>query len=348
MAQAGKLDYFDTQDDMSSYKNPPVRSKSRGRSSRSKDQSRNSKDRSSSSKDRTSNSNDRTSGSKDRTSSSKDRTSSSKDRSSGLKNASSSVSNCSDQELPVAFSGFIHVCCTKKELKHPKFKKRYCKLRDVVCKFYDNKSEKANDYDKHMIMSVMPIPHVNHGMQLMTHKNEILYLYTEIAEDYDLWFNAFDEGILSAQRSKAVRSRSVKNLPMGDSPDDKLAKKKLYKTYSNLSRSSSDSSKVTISKHGWLHLITPKLLFGTSAKRRFFRLYGNDLSYFDVNMEGRQAEGNGKVHAVKLASEPLQLDVTVEDGKVLRLQAKTDTELLEWKNVLESSASIANVNQDKI
>ena len=128
-----------------------------------------------------------------------------------------SVGSSNDTELPLAFSGWIHVATSSRPNSKKRFKKRYCKLRDVVAKFYDNVGDKGADDDKHMIVRVAKLPEINQGIQLVNHKGKFISLYTENENDFDMWYTAFDEALKAAQRSKEVRQRSVQNLPTSKS-----------------------------------------------------------------------------------------------------------------------------------
>ena len=243
-------------------------------------------------------------------------------------------STMSDDTLPLAFSGWIHVAVSSSPNGKKKFKKRYCKLRDVVCTFYDAIGQKAKPEDKHMILTVTRQHAVNQGILLKNHKDQYLNMYTEVADDYQMWYSAFEEALNSARRSEEVRSRSLRSIPSirNSSPEESLAKLQL-------GSDSDDASSVVDGvqeRSIWMQKETTAM-FATKMKRRYFVLNGNHLSYFDVNMEGRRAEGSGYVSAVKVwENTPNGLEIELDSKKKIRVATKKPEEAREWHHYLRS------------
>lgn len=295
-------------------------------------------------------------------------------------------------DLPLAFSGWIYLSVGGKHARRDKpgkFRKRYCKLRDVLCTFYDEPKGEARKEDRHMILTVSTLASVNCGMVLSNHNDEILYLHTENQEDYHMWFQAYNEAIVAAKNSRVVRKRSLRNLSKklnvrqeqvaqgrkltdpnsyvsvvlpstnassfgptrsksssissmgkqssfsGDSRGSSLST-----TSSSQSKSTTDSSRLAREEEaisGWL--MKECGFFRKKFRRRYFVVTGSSVAYFDVNMEGREAMGSGRITHCRLLPEiGYGLELELDETKVLRLELKNQAEVEFWYETFKSHA----------
>ena len=187
-----------------------------------------------------------------------------------------------------------------------------------------------------MIVSYSRLAGINLGIRLVDHNRRIISLFAETPHDFSSWYNAFEEALRAASTSPEVQERSVQNLRehgfKNMSPKEKLAKLKLSHSYDSFSDAPLNWDSL---KTGWL-CKEYKSFFAKKKERRYFTLSGDDLSYFDVNIEGREAEGSGKVKQVKKSpGDPTGIEVLLSGGKVLKVFAKDNPEeMLSWYDAL--------------
>lgn len=237
----------------------------------------------------------------------------------------SQISQSSEECLPLAFSGWIHVAVTSNQEEKKKFKRRYCKLRDLRCTFYDKVGGKAKKHNKHLIKSVSRLNEVNQGILVIDHKDRHLNLYTEFASNFQMWYSAFEEALLTRDSSSRSRTGSSKSRGSTNSNSPPQSLKALS------INSNSDSSLLSDTPRAiWVQMETT-VLFVKKMKRRYFVLTGEHLTYFDVNIEGREAEGSGFVTNVQRYDKIEDgLEIELNGNTKIRIQIKRSPETKEW------------------
>lgn len=233
------------------------------------------------------------------------------------------------------------------------WKKRFMVLHGRQLTYYDTArltpSVKAKG--SFTLITVELSTEIQNGLLVHGRGGRVLKLYTDSAESTSMWYNRIMEATAAPgnvdRRSLMVSDRysslASSSMPSGGASVD------LDEELSFLDRIESlplDDNVVTHS--GWLKKEGSRV---KSWKRRFFALRGDALSYFDSEDTGAAAKGYGHIKTVEVNDQVANgLDVTFDNGRVLRVSAKTRPDMELWLCKLsdaieQSNADRANVRQ---
>lgn len=239
------------------------------------------------------------------------------------------------------------------------FRRRFCRLRELMCAFYESDAPSCAPIDHHVIISVERVHERNKAFQFVDYEDRCIMLFTTLGADFEEWFGAF---------AYAVRKTQVSKSPIDgqDAPAQSKVKPSRHRSREgtahtggggNLSKKSpqdpgfdeNDDEPDERTHTAWLYLQCPwwKLHHRRRRSRRYFVLSGVTLSCFGVNKEGQLAELTTKIVSIKhdAAKDPLTVQVMCETGKTLRLSQKTSKARVieEWidhlRAALDSDAS---------
>lgn len=84
----------------------------------------------------------------------------------------------------------------------PAFERRFVRLRELVCSFYEADDRDVPPMDKFVIISVERVHHVNKGFLFTDHEDRTVLLHMTMTADFDDWYNAFASAVSNARVAK--------------------------------------------------------------------------------------------------------------------------------------------------
>lgn len=287
------------------------------------------------------------------------------------------------------FSGWIHVAevpraandgsggaadelsdaTVRKSRQRLVFRRRFCRLRELMCAFYESDAPSCNPTDHHVIISVERVHERNKAFRFVDYEDRCILLYTTLGVDFEEWFGAFAYAVRKTQVSKARvdgRQDAPQSKPKpshhrrhGAGTAGATGSSILPSTQRNQALTGDSLSKTSPqgpdvngndepderTQTAWLYLQCPwwKLHHRRRCSRRYFVLSGSILSCFGVNKEGQVSEFTTRVVSIKhdALKDPLAVKVLCEAGKTLRLSQKaTKTRVMEdWVAHLQAALS---------
>lgn len=218
------------------------------------------------------------------------------------------------------------------------WKKRFLVLRGKQLTYYDTQriTSKTKEKGSFQVITVELSTEIQNGLLVHGRGGRVLKLYTDNAESTSAWYNAILDATLPTGASERMslappdrfsmlstgrRSSSGSGLGSGVDIDDEIELMERME-----SMPIEDAGQVAHS--GWLKKQGNMV---KSWKRRYFTLRGNALSYFHSEDTGTAAKGYGHVVAVEVsADKDNSLDIKFDNGRVLRVTAKTASDMEEW------------------
>jgi hypothetical protein len=237
------------------------------------------------------------------------------------------------------------------------WKKRFMVLRGRQLTYYDTArlTPSVKEKGSFTVITVELSTEIQNGLLVHGRGGRVLKLYTDSAESTSSWYARIMEatapaaavgGAVMDRRSSMAMSEQYRYSSMASSApgaasvdlDDEL---ELMERLDSLPL---DDAPVTHS--GWLKKEGSRV---KSWKRRFFALRGNALSYFDSEDTGAAAKGYGHVQAIEVNDTVANgLDITFDNGRVLRVSAKTRPDMEMWLCQLSDAIEQANAERHNV
>lgn len=230
------------------------------------------------------------------------------------------------------------------------WKKRFMVLHARQLTYYDTARITPSTKEKgsFTVITVELSSEIQNGLLVHGRGGRVLKLYTDSAESTSAWYARIMEATAPPaqgidRRSSMMAADNYRYSSMGSSAtgnasvdlDDELD------LMDRLDALPLDDAPVTHS--GWLKKEGSRV---KSWKRRFFVLRGNALSYFDSEDTGAAAKGYGHVKTVEVNDTVSNgLDVTFDNGRVLRVSAKTRPDMEMWLCQLSDGIEQANAER---
>ncbi|CAH0482260.1 unnamed protein product [Peronospora belbahrii] len=191
---------------------------------------------------------------------------------------------------------------------------------------------------------------IQNGLLVHGRGGRVLKLYTASAETTSTWYNMILEATMVAPQqfmsappdrlSTLSTNNTLKSVNSGGLNDETVLRNRVE------SLSLTEDSMGQVTHSGWLKKEGARV---KSWKRRYFVLRGNALSYFDSEDTGATAKGHGHVRAVEVNDTVLKgLDITFDNGRVLRVSAKDSEEMELWLCKLSDAIEAANAEQNNV
>lgn len=238
------------------------------------------------------------------------------------------------------------------------WKKRFMVLRGRQLTYYDTArlTPSVKEKGSFTVITVELSTEIQNGLLVHGRGGRVLKLYTDSAESTSMWYSRIMEATAPSQAAGVDRRSSMamsmaseqyryssmgSSVPGANSSVDLDDELELMERLDSLPL---DDAPVTHS--GWLKKEGSRV---KSWKRRFFALRGNALSYFDSEDTGAAAKGYGHVKAVEVNDTVANgLDVTFDNGRVLRVSAKTRPDMEMWLCQLSDAIEQANAERHNV
>ncbi|GMF30501.1 unnamed protein product [Phytophthora lilii] len=231
------------------------------------------------------------------------------------------------------------------------WKKRFMVLRGRQLTYYDTAKLDPTVKAKgsFQVITVELSTDIQNGLLVHGRGGRVLKLYTASAEATSAWYNMILDATTAApQQFAAAPPDRFSTLSAGTSQpassvdlDDHM---ELLDRLESLPISDDGSEQVTHS--GWLKKEGARV---KSWKRRYFVLRGNALSYFNSEDTGAAAKGYGHVRAVEVNGTVKNgLDITFDNGRVLRVSARNSAEMEVWLCKLSDAIEAANAEMNNV
>lgn len=231
-----------------------------------------------------------------------------------------------------------------KKSSRPVFHRRFMRLQELLCSFYDSDEDLTQPIEQYLILSVDRVFCVNMGFSFTDYDDRTVLVHTSMAADTDLWFDAFDGAVRTTRVSKSTlhSEHSNANTPAANGfPPQSPSYESRVSTYLSESlrrtKAALDEEKrldVARTHSTWLHLHF-KRPFGKKdrVERRYLVLSGTVLSCFAWNKEGELAEFTNRVsgYTYNPLCDPLSMVVHFAEGDSIRMSMPTRLEpIQEW------------------
>lgn len=242
------------------------------------------------------------------------------------------------------------------------FRRRFCRLRELMCAFYESDAPSSTPIDHHVIISVERVHERNKAFQFIDYEDRCVMLFTTLGADFEEWFSAFAYAVRKTQVSK---SRIDGHDAAPQPPLSNKAKLSRHRSRKGTAVGAGYLSKASAQDSGyneeddeldecqhtaWLYLQCPwwKLHHRRRRSRRYFVLSGVVLSCFGVNKEGQLAEFTTRIASFKHdpAKDKLVVQVTCDSGKTLQLSQKASKARVmeEWVAHLRAALDSSNAS----
>uniref|UniRef100_A0AAV1T2D1 PH domain-containing protein n=1 Tax=Peronospora matthiolae TaxID=2874970 RepID=A0AAV1T2D1_9STRA len=240
------------------------------------------------------------------------------------------------------------------------WKKRFMVLRERQLTYYDTDivTPTVKAKGSFQVITVELSPEIQNGLLVHGCGGRVLKLYTLSAEATGAWYNLIlDATMLAPQQftpipfdrfstSSAFLSAAEKRLSIDverNQREDEAAE--LLHRLEPAPLSINVGTK-QVTHMGWLKKEGARV---KSWKRRYFVLRGSVLSYFDSEDTGAAAKGYGHVRAVEIDGKVKRgLDIMFDTGRLLRVSARTSTEMQVWLSRLSDAIEATNMEQSHL
>lgn len=233
----------------------------------------------------------------------------------------------------------------------PVFERRFVRLRELVCSFYEADDRDVPPLDKFVIISVERVHHVNKGFLFTDHEDRTVLLHMTMAADFDDWYNAFASAVSNARVAKP-RSKTHAHLephkPTTHDSTTTMMENNRRRGFTDgwlMARPAStpprllsppqplEASNLSMSATGrrigpppvrtvtiWLSLHYKWWGLGRRA-RRYFVLSGTWISCFAWNQEGQVSKFTRCMTEFQFnpAVDPMAIEICFADGAKVRL-----------------------------
>jgi hypothetical protein len=231
------------------------------------------------------------------------------------------------------------------------WKKRFMVLRGRQLTYYDTAKVDPTVKAKgsFQVITVELSTDIQNGLLVHGRGGRVLKLYTASAEATSAWYNMILDATTATpqqfaappDRFSTLSAASTVKPGVSVSLDDEM---ELLDRLESLPLSEDGGEQVTHS--GWLKKEGARV---KSWKRRYFVLRGNALSYFNSEDTGAAAKGYGHVRAVEVNGTVTNgLDVTFDNGRVLRVSARNSGDMEVWLCKLSDAIEAANAEQTNV
>ncbi|RLN06295.1 hypothetical protein BBJ28_00008846 [Nothophytophthora sp. Chile5] len=237
------------------------------------------------------------------------------------------------------------------------WKKRFMVLRGRQLTYYDTAkvTPTAKAKGSFQVITVELSTDIQNGLLVHGRGGRVLKLYTASAEATSTWYNMILEATSTASVPFAPPDRfstlsstasTIKGGPAGTVSVDLDEEMELLDRLESLPLDDGGNNNEQVTYSGWLKKEGARV---KSWKRRYFSLRGNALSYFNSEDTGAAAKGYGHVRAVEVNGTVTNgLDITFDNGRVLRVSAKTSGDMEVWLCQLSDAIEAANAEQSNI
>lgn len=211
------------------------------------------------------------------------------------------------------FSGWLHVApVTGRRLAA--FERRFCRLRKLVCTFYETENEALAlaPCSNHIVVAVERVHERNKTLRITDHDHQQLLVHSALGADFEAWAAAFANAVRHTHVSKSPIATRQQWALLDENHRSPTA------TAASLADDDLDERTHTV----WLFLHSPWWTLRRRRARRYFVLSGVTLSCFRVNTEGHVADFSVRLVACAVVAsrgQPREVHVTSESGKTLRL-----------------------------
>ncbi|KAK1938272.1 hypothetical protein P3T76_009422 [Phytophthora citrophthora] len=211
------------------------------------------------------------------------------------------------------FSGWVHVATSSSG--HVAFTKRFCRLEELVCKFYtaaQDVEQRVRPVGRHVIISVKRDHSRNKTFSFTDYEDRTVLLHTCMGADFEHWYGTFAAIVRATQVAKAhdvnrrattVTPRSTRGGRRHQTAVDEarrlraltapmsLSSVNLPTLNSELPPIEVDEDDPERTHNVWLYVQAPwwRKLLKQQQIRRYFVFSGTNVSCFSVNKEGKRA-----------------------------------------------------------
>lgn len=219
------------------------------------------------------------------------------------------------------------------------WKKRFMVLRGRQLTYYDTAEvgPQTNPKGSFQVITVELSTDIQNGLLVHGRGGRVLKLYTASAEATSVWYNMILNATAAAPQqfvATPLDRFSTLSITNSKSVDDEL---ELLDRLDSRPLNEDGSEQVTHS--GWLKKEGARV---KSWRRRYFVLRGNALSYFNSEDTGAAAKGSGHVQAVEVNTVTNGLDISFDNGRILRVSAKNSKDMELWLCKLSDAIEAAN------
>ncbi|KAG6608992.1 uncharacterized protein IUM83_12781 [Phytophthora cinnamomi] len=219
------------------------------------------------------------------------------------------------------YSGWVHVA-TSSAAGRVSFAKRFCRLEELVCKFYvssEDVERRVKPVGRHVIISVRRVHSRNKAFAFTDYEDRSVLLHTCMGADFEHWYGTFaaivkatqvakTHSTLSCRRTTTVTPRSTRGGRRHQAALDEAQRLRALTAPMSLSSMNltgfgrpqrTELPPIVVDEDDperthtvWLYVQAPwwqKLLLRRQKMRRYFVFSGTNVSCFSVNKEGKRA-----------------------------------------------------------
>lgn len=209
------------------------------------------------------------------------------------------------RDIPVTYAGWVY----KEGSVVKNWKKRFLVVKGTELAYYKNTGQqnKAHLLGAMNIASIEKIPNIMNGLLIHSDEGRQLRIFTDTRKEFDKCFEAISEYCGAPAHDGSAHAAQAHR--------------------------KADSKYV-----GWLNKEGQHF---RTWKRRYFTLQGTTLSY--SSSIGGEVLGSGRVLGTRRDNtRPLTLVVTLEGGRELRIEGKTEFDIAEWHQALRHAIQTAH------
>ncbi|KAG1708911.1 hypothetical protein DVH05_022543 [Phytophthora capsici] len=204
------------------------------------------------------------------------------------------------------FSGWVHVATSSSG--RVAFIKRFCRLEELVCKFYaaaEDVEQRVPPVGRHVIISVKRVHSRNKTFAFTDYEDRTVLLHTSMGADFEHWYGTFAAIVKVTQVAKAhdVKRRATTGGRQHQAAVDEARRLRALTapiSFSsvNLMTLNTDLPPIEVDEDDperthsvWLYMQAPwwRKLLKQQQIRRYFVFSGTNVSCFSVNKEGKRA-----------------------------------------------------------
>ncbi|ETI56056.1 hypothetical protein F441_01298 [Phytophthora nicotianae CJ01A1] len=241
------------------------------------------------------------------------------------------------------YSGWVHVSTSGPG--KVAFAKRFCRLEELVCKFYvssEDAEQRAQPVGRHVIISVRRVHTHNKTFAFTDYEDRTVLLHTCIGADFEHWYGTFAAIIKATQVAKTHNSSATRRTTAFTptarvgrnhrAAEERLRALTMPELNSPLNSTASDRPQgrelppIAVDENDperthtvWLYIQAPwwrQLL--RKRIRRYFVFSGANVSCFSVNKEGKRATFSHTITSCVYNSEQDATSIELEYGNTHR------------------------------
>lgn len=250
------------------------------------------------------------------------------------------------------YSGWVHVATAG--TGRVAFEKRFCRLEELVCKFYAEErdfEQRIRPVNRHVIISVRRVHSRNKTFVFTDYEDRTVMLHTTMGADFELWYGTFAAVVKETQvaktrgvgrnprRATTTTPRSTGAYRRQASADDAqrlraLTAPTFFASTSWLrpDRPQDELPPIVVDEDdperthtAWFYMEAPwwrKLLLRRRHLRRYFVFSGATVSCFSVNKEGKRALFT---YTITACSEPAPTLLELDCGSLHTLRLHSNS-----------------------